>query len=478
MRRATVVGPVASMMAIGCLATPAHSADPVALKWALQLSTSRTTANAPLSAPASPWSDLLNSAQHQAAANRVADANVDAAQALEKQAKALAWMPRIELSGSSSTQKQTYNGTNSRTPASAVTLSGTLPLWRASERASAHAQEAMTEQSRWQAQAQRTTVARDLSLSYIAAAEAAEQARLAEAQLALLQSQLHINERRLQAGVGTVLDQLETRTRIDEVGANIREWRMRATTQQLTVSRLSGDAQARTAAGLSTLVAPLPDHLPPLSEALAQAVQVNPQWLDAQAGVSAARATSSAREAEAWQPTLDAVASASRTRQTQRFEGVIDRQNISSQAVGVQFNWPLFSGGYHQGRVQESVALLTRAQAQSDHIEAEIQTSLRDAYQRLRQAQAVIAAQQAVVQTATATHDAVHKAFVAGLRTNLDLLNAQQQIYTARQNLVSARITALSAHIDILALLDRLDPAHVAQLSAQLDPQAMTEPTP
>lgn len=68
-----------------------------------------------------------------------------------------------------------------------------------------------------------------------------------------------------------------------------------------------------------------------------------------------------------------------------------------------------------------------------------------------------------------ATHEAVHKAFVAGTRTNLDLLNAQQQIYGARQALVSARVSALTAHIQILALLDQLDAAHVAPLLPQFD---------
>lgn len=451
------------------------------LRWSFTLSAPQAVRTAAQEAPpqqASPWPELLQAAQQQAGANRMADANVQAAQAQQRQAWAAAWMPRVELSASGSTQQQTYNGLDSRTPASALTLSTTLPLWRAAERASAQAQEAVTEQSRWQARAQRTTVARELSLAYLAAAEAAEQRRLAEAQLALLQAQLHINDRRLQAGLGTVLEQLETRTRIDQLRASIRELGMRAATQRLTVARLSGQAEVRTAAGLSAHATPLPTDLPPLPEALGQAVQANPQWLNAQAGLTAARATESARQAEAWQPSIDAVASASRTRQTQRFEGVTERQNVSTQAVGVQLNWPLFSGGYQQGRVQEATALLTRAQAQLDQIEAEVHTSLRDAYQRLAQAQSVIAAQQDVEATATATHAAVHKAFVAGLRTNLDLLNAQQQIYSARQSVVAARITALSAHIDILALLDRLDPTHVAPLSAHLDPQALTESPP
>lgn len=475
------IGGLSLMSGLGCPAL-AQPEPPSLLKWTFTLSPPPAGASPAEAAGetlwASAWPDLLQAAQQQAAANRVADANVQAAQAQAQQAWAAAWMPRVELSASSSTQQQTYNGLDSRTPASALTLSTTLPLWRAAERASAQAQAAVTEQSRWQARAQRTTVARELSLAYLAAAEAAEQRRLAEAQLALLQAQLHINDRRLQAGLGTVLEQLETRTRIDQVRASIRELSMRAATQRLTVARLSGQSEVRTAAGLSAQASALPSDLPPLSEALDQAVQANPQWLDAQAGLTAARATESARRAEAWQPTVDAVASASRTRQTQRFEGITERQNVRTEAIGVQLNWPLFTGGYQQGRVQEATALLTRAQALLDQIEAEVHTSLRDAYQRRAQAQSVIAAQQDVEATATATHAAVHKAFVAGLRTNLDLLNAQQQIYSARQSLVTARVTALSAHIDILALLDRLDAAHVAPLSAQLDPQALTESRP
>jgi len=82
--------------------------------------------------------------------------------------------------------------------------------------------------------------------------------------------------------------------------------------------------------------------------------------------------------------------------------------------------------------------------------------------------------QQQVEQTATATHEALRKAFVAGLRTNLDVLNAQQQIYAARQNMVSATINALNAQATILALIDQLDADHVAPLSPLFDITPLT----
>ena len=39
---------------------------------------------------------------------------------------------------------------------------------------------------------------------------------------------------------------------------------------------------------------------------------------------------------------------------------------IDTRAVGLELNWPLFTGGYQSGRVQEATALLVRAQARSD----------------------------------------------------------------------------------------------------------------
>lgn len=448
------------------------------LKWTLTLQTSpgmRAADATPPEAPrdSTPLPTLLQAAQG-AASVRAAQAGTQAAQAQQKQAWASAWMPRLDASASSNHQKQSYNGVQSSTPASVVQLTATLPLWRAADRANVQVQQALAEQAFWQARGQQSAVARELSLAYVAAAEAAEQGRLAQAQLTLLEAQLVVNDKRLRAGIGTVLDQLETRTRADQVRASIRELAMRARTQQLTIERLSGQ-RAQTPAGLSVIQPPLPETLPTLDEALQQATQANPQLLDARAEVDAAKATTRARDAEFWQPTVDATAQTSRTRQTQRFDGISEQQNVNTRAYGVQLNWPLFTGGYQQGRTQEAAALLSRSQARQDDAQAVTRNGLQDAYQSLAQAQAMADAQRDVEHSAVSTYEAVNKAFLAGTRSNLDLLNAQQQIYTARQSLASARLTALTAHIQILALLDQLDAAHTAPLMAQFDARAFQQ---
>jgi outer membrane protein len=86
--------------------------------------------------------------------------------------------------------------------------------------------------------------------------------------------------------------------------------------------------------------------------------------------------------------------------------------------------------------------------------------------------------EQQVVQTSQAGFDAVRKAFTAGVRDNIDVLNAQSQVYAAQQNLLSATVDALAAQANILALLGELSPPTIAPLTAVMVPADNAPPTP
>lgn len=468
-------------MALSLLLTslPALASGSLALHWSTSLSTLKdpqptTSRHGTKPTPAAgdqgatPWPQMLLAADQQAAANRAFDAGAQAAQALSQQAWATAWMPRADASASASRRRQQINDTTVNTPATALSISATLPLWRAADQATAQAQAAQAEQAQWQARGSRTNVARELSMAFLMAIEAAEQRRLTLAQQDLLQEQWRINDRRLQAGAGTILDVLETRTRIDQSRVAVQDLDTRLATQKLTLERLSHQA-VTLATGLNEHSPDLPTAVSSLDEALLLAPSRHPPLRDALAQVKAATATDQARTAERWQPTVDAVASTSLVREVPQLDGFSQRQTTRERAIGVQMNWALFTGGLQQGRTRESAALLIQAEARRDEAQAQVESSLRDAYQTLSQARQVVSLQRQVEQTASATYDALRKAFVAGLRTNLDLLNAQQQIYTARQSLVSARVNALAAQVTILSLLDQLDADHLAPLMPLFD---------
>jgi len=424
---------------------------------------------------ATPWSLLLAQASEQADANRAADAGSRAADGAREQAWASAWMPRVDLNAAASRRQQQVNNTRVDTPTTTTGLSAALPLWRAGDRAVAQSQSAVAEQARWQARLSRANVARELSLAYLSAIEAAELRQLAVSQQALLSEQQRLNERRLQGGAGTVLDVLETRTRLDQVRAGLTDIDTRLATQHLTLSRLTR-SPVRLSGGWRGASDALPLIVPPLTEALSLAQDRNPTVQEAQAQVQAARATESARHADQWQPTVDAVASATRVREVPQLDGIRQRQTTTERNLGVQMNWPLFTGGAQSGRTREAAALLDRAQARLDDALSQAHTTLRDAYQTLAQAQQALHVQRQVEDSATATYEALRKAFVAGMRTNLDLLNAQQQIQQARQSVVGTRIRGLSAQVLILSTLDQLDPEHLAPLMPLFAPTALHAP--
>ena len=456
---------------LSCLAmVQAHAQNqPLALRWSAGLSMPPDVAvQAAPARTGDAWPTLLSRAALRAPASLGAQAGVLAGLAKWDQTRATAWMPRVDAAAGARHAVQTSQGDTVRSPSSELTLAATLPIWRGADRALSQAQSAEADQLAWQARRTRMSVAEQLSLAYLQACEAAEQGRLVQTQQALLEEQRYINERRLQAGVGTVLDVLETSTRVEQARAQAQDIATRLRSQGLLLEKFTGEPVALPA-GLRADVPGVPQVVPPLDEALALAWQHNPARQAALAQQHVAQATLQARDAERWQPTLDAQASWQRNQQGTYTEAARTEQRSQTRSVGLQLNWPLYTGGFQDGRSREAAALLTQAQARLDEADAETTAVLRDAYQTLAGARQAIGVQQALQATATAAYEALRKAFAAGTRSNLDLLNAQQQIYAARQGLVSARINALAAQVTILAALDQLDGQHIAPLIPLVD---------
>lgn len=430
-------------------------------------STERLASPEPSLAPAraqraaTSWAALLAQLD-QAHGVQEALARAEASEALSEQSQVRAWLPRLDASLRTDNQRQRYNGLASRTPSSASTLQATLPLWRPAERADARADEASAEQARWQARQRRHSLASEVSQTYLQAVEAAEHAKLTRAHLAALAQQARAHQKRLQAGLATVLDSLETRARQEQAQAQAEQLLSRLRSLTLTLSRLSR-LPVQPPDGLSPSATLGPGvTLPALPDVAAQALASHPEVLDAQAGVRASLETARARDAERWQPTLDATASHSRTRQTQRFEGLSERQDIRTDAVGLVLNWPLFSSGLQDARQREAAALLSAAQARLDDAESRVSAQLQDAYQRHEQALRQQVRQEAVLASAQATLQAVQKAWLAGLRSTTELLDAQQRLHDARMAHASARVATVQAGSDALALLGLLDGTHIA----------------
>lgn len=131
------------------------------------------------------------------------------------------------------------------------------------------------------------------------------------------------------------------------------------------------------------------------------------------------------------------------------FQGSYARRNTVNDYVrtpptewysfGVQLTVPVFSGGYAAAKTREAVE--RRAQSEEEYRRAltEVTQKVLDAFRGMEASQAKI---ESLVQAVRANETAVvstRKGFEAGLRSIVDVLNAQSRLYQAKADHVRAR---------------------------------------
>src|SRR6056297_450623 len=153
-------------------------------------------------------------------------------------------------------------------------------------------------------------------------------------------------------------------------------------------------------------------------------------------------------------PTLDLVATRSdfdrefeRSNEGGPFNDVFNNQ--TSDSIALEFRIPLFSGGRTSAQVREAVHLHRAAMEQLQRVARETERQARDAYLGvLAEISRVKALRQAVSSAKTAL-EATEAGFEVGTRTTVDVLDAQQQVFSARTNYRRARYDYL---LNVLSL--------------------------
>jgi len=143
-------------------------------------------------------------------------------------------------------------------------------------------------------------------------------------------------------------------------------------------------------------------------------------------------------------PTLDLVATRSdfdrefeRSNEGGPFNDVFNDQ--TSDSIALEFRIPLFSGGRTSAQVREAVHLHRAAREQLQRVARETERQARDAYLGvLAEISRVKALRQALSSAKTAL-EATEAGFEVGTRTTVDVLDAQQQVFSARTNYRRAR---------------------------------------
>jgi len=167
-------------------------------------------------------------------------------------------------------------------------------------------------------------------------------------------------------------------------------------------------------------------------------------------------------------PTLDLVASYG----GQASNGGVNvgvRSNSTQGLVGVQLNIPIYTGGFVNSRVREAIALQDKARQDLETAKRSAITNAQDGYSGVNSAVASVKANEQAVQSAEVALQSNKLGQEVGIRTNLDVLNVQQNVFSARRDLANAYFQYLLAVLRLKAAVGTLDEQDLADLNRRLN---------
>lgn len=279
------------------------------------------------------------------------------------------------------------------------------------------------------------------------------EALLKEHQLALAKverdayiEQRNVNELLFKKGEGTRTDVLETQSRLDLSEAQVLEAQDALATARDTLagivgsdveslSPLRGDFRVA-AAGLESYRhwKDVALNQNPDLRALTQAIDVNQQEVN--------------KQKSGHLPRLDAIGTYGKSA-AESLSTINQDQKVRS--IGVQLNVPIFSGGATSASTRQAVANREKARADYEVQIDKVLTELRRNHSLMVSSVARIDALEKAVMSAKLLIVATEQSIKGGVRINLDLLNANRQLYTAQRDLAQARFGYLLANLRLRA---------------------------
>ncbi len=163
-------------------------------------------------------------------------------------------------------------------------------------------------------------------------------------------------------------------------------------------------------------------------------------------------------------PSIDLVTIAQRARSP---VGVTAIQS-TSMLVGIQIALPLYAGGAITSRVREAIALEGRAQYELVEVRRHAEQAARQAFLGVNSSLEQVRALEAAERSSQLALESNLVGYRVGIRINIDVLNAQQQLFTTRRDLARARYDVLLNNLVLRAAAGQLAPADLAALNALL----------
>lgn len=285
---------------------------------------------------------------------------------------------------------------------------------------------------------------------------------------AAITEQLASAKRNFEVGTATITDTREAQARFDLAVAQELAAENDLRTKRIALDQLVGrqNVAPKGLAAPVTLPAPAPANA---EEWVTVADQQHPTVRKARVGLEIATLeTSRARAGEL--PTVDATASIGASRVGGSSPTVTLPGTTSRAAIGVQMTWPLYTGGATQNRIKETLSLEEKAKNDLEAARRGVAQGTRVAFFGLQSQLAQVKALEAAESSTKLALEATQLGYRVGVRVNLDVLNAQTQLFQTQRDLARARYDTLVNGLRLRQASGQLAPADIDAVNRLLAP--------
>ncbi|WP_019141877.1 TolC family outer membrane protein [Noviherbaspirillum massiliense] len=142
--------------------------------------------------------------------------------------------------------------------------------------------------------------------------------------------------------------------------------------------------------------------------------------------------------------------------------------SVTSNAIGVQVAIPIFSGLGVTSRVREAIALEDKSRSDLENVRRTAAQGARQAFFGVNAGLAQVKALEAAEVSSQSSLESNRLGYQVGVRINIDVLNAQQQLYSTRESLAKARYDTIMNGLRLKAAAGTLKEEDLLQVNGLL----------
>jgi len=370
-------------------------------------------------------------------------------------------LPTVNLGANARHNESRSNGSTSDYDSRSISLTLTQPIYRKQNLetyAQAKIQAFLSEQ---QLQLAEQKLLLSVAQAYFAVLQAQDVLATAQSQKQAFAEQLAQARKSFEVGASTITDTHEAQARFDLTSAQeiaaLNDLEVRRRALEKIINSESPEL-ARLIDGIR-LTLPEPNNM---DAWVKQAEEDSLAVRLGQSSVELAR-----REVERLRgghlPTLDLAANYSDSRKPSSAVN-----SSRSGSIGLEFGWLLYQGGLVDSRVREALAIQEKTRFELDNARRQARLDARQGYLGVLSGDAQVKALEQALVSSEAQLKSTKLGLEVGVRTRVDVLNAQQQLFTTRRDLAAARYQTLLAGLQLKAAAGSLQADDLKAVDALL----------